>query len=227
MIQDVPIDSRTFLSLIRQPLEERNSAKLARVLRNHWTDRDILPLLESAQPDVRKMAALALGLIGGIHCVTALAGALKDSDPIVNQMAEHALWTLWFRAGRADAHQRVLEGTRYLNGRQLESAEQCFTQAIEFDPTYAEAYNQRSLARYLMENFKLSLEDGLKTVQLMPMHFGAWSGMGHSHAHLHQAEQALRCYHRALDINPYLNCIREIIDELESVRALNEEPYDA
>lgn len=179
-----------------------------------------MSLLDAPHADVRKMAALALGLVGETSCVTALAACLRDTDPVVNQMAEHALWTLWFRAGRADAHQRVLEGTRYMNARQFESAEECFSTAIEFDPTYAEAYNQRSLARYLMDNYRLSVEDAQKTVQLMPMHFGAWSGMGHCHAHLGRPAKALECYHRALAINPYLTCIQQIVEELEGAATL-------
>jgi tetratricopeptide (TPR) repeat protein len=212
------IDPEQFVALVRKPLEERNSAKLAGVLHEHWSEEQISSLLHSGHNDARKLATLALGLTGGVHCVTALATQLRDDDPMVNQMAEHALWTIWFRAGKCPAHQRVLEGTRLMNARRFEEAEDAFCQAIELDPVYAEAYNQRSLARYLMENYRLSVQDAEKTVQLMPMHFGAWSGMGHCYAHLGQRVRALECYHRALAINPYLHCIGQIIEELEAPR---------
>lgn len=212
----VKIDPEQFVALVRKPLEERNSQKLAELLHEHWSDQDIGSLLDSGHDDARKLATLALGLIGDVHCVTALATQLRDSDPMVNQMAEHALWTIWFRAGACSAHQRVLEGTRLMNSRQFEAAEEAFCEAISLDPVYAEAYNQRALARYLMENYRLSVEDGEKTVQLMPMHFGAWSGMGHCYAHLGQRSRALDCYHRALSVNPYLHCIRQIVRELET-----------
>lgn len=211
----VYIDPEQFVSLVRKPLEERNTGKLAQLLHEHWTDQEIGSLLDSGHTDARKLAALALGLIGDVHCVTALANQLRDGDPMVNQMAEHALWTIWFRAGKCAAHQCVLEGTRRLNHRNYAEAELSFCQAIELDPVYAEAYNQRSLTRYLMENYRLSVEDAQKTVQLMPMHFGAWSGMGHCYAHMGQRSRALDAYRRAVAINPYLSCIRQIIRELE------------
>jgi tetratricopeptide (TPR) repeat protein len=214
----VKIDPEEFVALVRKPLEERNTAKLARLVHDHWTDQDISSLLDSGHDDARKLATLALGLVGDVHCVTALATQLRDRDPMVNQMAEHALWTIWFRAGTPSSHQRVLHGTRLMNAKQYEDAEEAFCQAIDLDPVYAEAYNQRSLARYLMENYRLSVEDAGKTVQLMPMHFGAWAGMGHCYAHLGQRSRALECYHRALAVNPYLQCIRQIIHELETPR---------
>ena len=214
----IKIDPEQFVALVRTPLESRNSQQLAQLLHEHWTDQEIGSLLDSDHDDARKLATLALGLIGDVHCVTALAAQLHDSDPMVNQMAEHALWTIWFRAGASSAHQRVLQGTRLMNSRQYQDAEEAFSQAIDLDPVYAEAYNQRSLARYLMENYRLSVEDAEKTVQLMPMHFGAWSGMGHCYAHLGQKSRALDCYRRALSINPCLHCIREIIEELEAPR---------
>ena len=49
----------------------------------------------------------------------------------------------------------------------------------------------------------------------MPIHFGAWAGMGHCHAHQGKLHQAVECYERALSINPHMTQVRQAIAELK------------
>jgi cytochrome c-type biogenesis protein CcmH/NrfG len=60
-----------------------------------------------------------------------------------------------------------------------------------------------------------SIADCQQAVERMPCHFGAWAGLGHGHAHLGQTCDAIRCYRRALQINPHLECIAEAVKELQ------------
>ena len=48
----------------------------------------------------------------------------------------------------------------------------------------------------------------------MPLHFGAWSGLGHSHLAIGNHEAALKAYEKALKVNPHLDCIAELVQEL-------------
>ena len=150
----------------------------------------------------------------------ALAACLRDPDPVVNQMAEHALWTLWFRAGRADAHQRVLEGTRYMNARQLESAEECFSAAIEFDP--------RLMPRPIpaqpgtLPDGELPPERGGRPKNRCSLCNALWRP-GPAWATVMLTWDGRRRRWNAiagLQINPYLTCIQQIVDELESAATL-------
>ena len=59
------------------------------------------------------------------------------------------------------------------------------------------------------------MEDCRRAVEHMPLHFGAWAGMGHCHAHLGRIQEAVECYRRALSINPHLDGIPQAILELE------------
>lgn len=208
------IDSQQFVSLLRAPLEENDTATLAKLVQEHWSIDEIHDLLDSDHADARKVAALCLGVIGDSRSITALATCLRDRDPMVNQMAEHALWMIWFRCGNKPAQEALLRGSSLVNSNQIKQALGEFDAAIRLDPTFAEAFNQRAIAHYLAEDYHASIEDGELTVQLMPTHFGAWAGLGHCYAHLGDAQRALNCYRRALAINPYLSCIREIIGEI-------------
>ena len=133
---------------------------------------------------------------------------------MVNQMAEHALWSIWFRCGTCEANHELCRGTRSVNHKEYEEAISRFTRAIEIDPTFAEAYNQRAIVKYLQERYDESLEDCVRAVERMPCHFGAWAGMGHCHAQQGRLSEALECYKKALSINPHLAGVRQMVREL-------------
>jgi tetratricopeptide (TPR) repeat protein len=143
-----------------------------------------------------------------------LSQQLKDPDPMTNQMAEHALWSIWFRCGAACANKHLCRGSKAVERRDFDAAVQHFTQAIEADPSFAEPYNQRAIVKYLTERYQESIDDCRQAVERMPCHFGAWAGMGHCHAHLGQLNEALDCYKQALEINPHLEGIVEAVGEL-------------
>lgn len=199
-----------------QPLLCRQDLKgLCAVLRANWSQAQMLQLLKSDNPDARKVAGLALGLLGDRACIDPLARQLADVDPMVNQMAEHALWSIWFRMGKRCANEEIMKGLREVNRREFDRAILHFSRAIELDPTFAEAYNQRAIVNYLREDFAESARDCRRCVKLMPCHFGAWAGLGHCFAHLNRLCDALHCYEKALDINPHLTCVRDAVGELK------------
>jgi len=209
-----PINSTEFVALVQPLLEVRDVKGLKCLLKSHWTHAQIATLFQCDNPDVRKMAALAFSLVGKKCCLPKLAPLLKDADPVVNQMAEHAMWSVWFACGSPDANQELCRGSQALNRRDYEGAIEAFSHAIELDHGFAEAYNQRAIAKYLQERYDESIRDCQAAVERMPCHFGAWAGMGHCHAHQGRAAEAIEAYQMALSINPHIEGIRQAIDEL-------------
>jgi len=203
-----------FVAAVTPLLERRDLSALLQFLRQNWTGEQIVELLKSRHCDARKVAALALSLVGGACCLKPLSEQLKDPDPIVNEMAEHALWSIWFRSGCPQANEQLGRGAQAMDRRDMEEAIKYFTRAIEIDPNFAEAYNQRAIAYYLLDQWEKSKSDCQKTVDLMPCHFGAWAGLGHCHAHEGRLDEALRCYQQALAINPHFECLAEAVAEL-------------
>lgn len=209
------IDPGEFVASIHPLIEAQDHGALLRLLESRWSCTQITRLLKDPCDDVRKVAALALALVGGQCCVPAIAEQLKDPDPMVNQMAEHALWSIWFRCGTPDANHALCRGTRALDQKDYDAATCHFSRAIDLDPTFAEAYNQRAIVKYLQERYAESMEDCTRAIERMPSHFGAWSGMGHCHAQEGRFAEALACYSRALEINPHFGGIRQAICELK------------
>ena len=209
-----PVDPVEFVGVVKPLLEARDLEGLLSTLKGRWTADQIVSLLSCKHCDARKVAALSLGLVGGRCCIPPLAARLKDSDKMVNQMAEHALWSVWFRSGTPEANHEVCRGTRALGRRDFAHALSHFDRAAALDPTFAEAYNQRAIVHYLSEGFEASIDDCHRAVSRMPCHFGAWAGMGHCHAHLGKHDEAIRSYEKALEINPRLEGVRQGIESL-------------
>ena len=208
------IDPQQFVAAVTPLLEGQDLGKLVTLLKSNWSHRQITSLFTADLPDARKVAAFAFGLVGQKCCVNKLAPLLHDPDPMVHQMAEHALWSVWLRSGSCEANHEVARGTRALNRRDFDHALSHFNRAVELDPSFAEAYNQRAIVLYLQEQFERSVEECRHTVSRMPCHFGAWAGMGHGYAHLGRRDEAIRCYEKALEINPRQEGMRQGIESL-------------
>lgn len=208
------VDPKHFVQSLEPLLAAGDTQSLVGFLKRHYRKQQLMDLLFCKCSDARKVAALCLALVGCRRCVDVLLTQLKDPDPVINQMAEHALWSIWLRSGTPDANQEVCRGSRALQHMEIDRAIEHFDRAIQLDPDFAEAYNQRALAHYLAERWEQSIQDCHQALSRMPGHFGAWSGMGHCHAHLERYADAVDCYEKALAINPHLSCIAETIQEL-------------
>jgi tetratricopeptide (TPR) repeat protein len=210
-----PINPDCFIRLVHPRLERQDLPGLLTLLKTKWSYEQIRSLLRSDHTDARKVALLALGLVAPSCCIPELAHHLKDADKMVNEMAEHALWSVWFRAGNDRANHELARGAQAMERRNFEHAIEHFDRAIEACPTFAEAYNQRALANYLMERYEQSIPDCERAVELMPCHFGALAGLGHSFAHLGRNREAVEAYEQALEVNPHLECIRQTVEHLK------------
>lgn len=208
------VDPVEFVKTVKPVLERKDLSGLLTLLKSRWSSAQIVSLLASPCCDARKVAALSLGLVGGKCCLHELAGQLRDPDPMVNQMAEHAMWSIWFRGGTEEANHHLCRGAKAIDRGDYVHAITHFDQALRLCPDFSEAYNQRALAEYLLERFDASILDCRKTIERMPIHFGAWAGMGHCHAHQGRLPEAVSCYEKALSINPHMTQIREAVDEL-------------
>jgi len=208
------IEPQSFVSVVRPLLESNDPQGLVDAIRLRWNTGQITRLLTSPDRDARKVALVCLAMVGDRDCIDPVQSQLADPDPTLNQMAEHALWSIWFRCGSPQANIELCRGSKAMGCRNMDQAIEHFHRAIAIDPQFAEPYNQRAIARFLSEEFEESIADCRKAVRLMPGHFGALAGMGHCFLHLGQLEHALRSYERALAVNPHLCCIHQTVAEI-------------
>ena len=210
------VDPITFVAKVRPMLAARDSCGLVELLKNGWSMKRLVGFLSAPQCDVRKVAVVCMSLVGDLSTVEPVSRLLAEPDSMVNQLAEHALWTIWFRAGTDNANHELCRGAKALARREFDRAIGHFGAAIAEVPDFAEAFNQRAIAHYLSDRYEESIADCRRTVELIPCHFGAWAGMGHSHLHLDQFADALRCYDRAMAINPHLDSLRQAAEQIRT-----------
>lgn len=190
--------------------------KFRRAVEARYNEASLDRLLNSGTPEVRRAAVLALGMVGTLSVNLSLASLLHDEDGQVSEMAADALWSLWFRADKEE-HNRELQRLIRLEVTASNSEDVLagFQALIRKAPRFAEAYNQRAIVHYRLEDFGKSILDCEKVLRLNPVHFGAASGMGQCFMKQRKLRAALRCYRRAHRINPRLDGIPEVIQSIE------------
>ena len=171
-------------------------------------------LIRSADAEARRQAALALGETGVMSDAPALVDALRDPDPVVRAIAESSLWQIWTRSGDAETDRVLTEGVELLEGRRLRGAVEVFTVVIRRRPEFAEGWNKRATAYYLLGEYRESLADCDEVIRRNPYHFGALSGSGMNYLELDEPARALDYFERALAVNPNLEQIEQAIQAL-------------
>ena len=111
----------------------------------------------------------------------------------------------------------LIQGTRLMNGGELNKAYQLFSQIIATEPDWSEAWNKRATVLYLMNQFQSSLNDIEITLALEPRHFGALSGQALNYIELKQYEKAIESYEAAQKIYPLLDSAKKMIPALQEL----------
>lgn len=206
-----PINIDAFLGQLGPALQTANADLVAQTILRHWQPGQLCQLLQHEQVEVRRVGCVALGLVGGVQQLRCLCEALRDEDEQVNRLAEHAMWTIWFRGGSQRAQRHFKRGLQAIERGQPQQAIAWFDDALAADSQFAEAYNQRALACYQLERWHEALADAQEAVERMPVHFGAWACMGHVYAQLDDLNRAAECYRKALKINPNMHGVADAL----------------
>jgi tetratricopeptide (TPR) repeat protein len=180
-----------------------------------YTEGTLQRLLAHADAETRRAAVLALGLFGTMDSNGPLARVLHDDDSPTARMAADSLWQLWFRGGTEEQNadlQRVLHLPDFLEI--LAGLDDLVREA----PRFAEVYNQRAILHFRRGDFRRSVADCERALELNPFHFGAQAGMGQCFMKLRKPKAALRAFRQALQTNPTLTHLSETIETLERDR---------
>ncbi len=155
-------------------------------------------------------------MIGSFQSNSAVARGLRDSDPAVRNLAQNALWAIWFRADTPE-HNAMLQEVRDLIGRErYREAEDMAGQLIRKAPAFAEAYNQRAIALFFQGKIAESAADCRRVLDRNPYHIGALGGLGQSYLKLGKRRDALSTFRKALVIQPYSASLKQTVQALEA-----------
>ena len=159
------------------------------------------------QPDASPTAAQQIDrLLGELH---------EAEDEASAKRIEQSVWQAWMRSGSPTVDLLVQQAEKAIGENQHRIAISILSAAIELEPDFPEAWNRRATAYYLNRQYKRSLADAERVLELEPRHFAALAGLGVLHRELGDDRAALQAFRRALAIHPFLSVARRAVKELE------------
>ena len=81
-------------------------------------------------------------------------------------------------------------------------------------PNYVEGWNRRATVHFLMQNYRKSMADIDRVLQLEPRHFGALAGMAQIMETTGRKQLALQAWQKVLDIYPMQRSAQEKVAKL-------------
>lgn len=205
------------------------------------------PVLEQAPAPVQEALQLVLGSLAPIEARLGAVQALGDmmappynleaaEDALheilceaqgedgqrIADAAEVALWSGWHLSGKEEIDSALQRGMAMMEKEQTEEAVLIFTEIISKCPEFAEGWNKRATANFVLKRYEDSLSDGLKTLQLKPRHFGCLAGLGMVHQAMGDNVQALKSFKAAVHVHPRIEGARRIAERLELQNVVNE-----
>ena len=147
-----------------------------------------------------------------------LFNELKVNKAKVAAIVEQEIWSLWSTHPTDEKlTARLEEGSMFVRNQQPKRAREIFTEVINLDENWAEAWNKRATVLYMLGEYQKSQEDIDKVLELEPRHFGALAGQGLVNIQLKNFEKAIRSYKKAQEIYPYMRSPEIMIKQIEDL----------
>jgi len=144
-----------------------------------------------------------------------LFGALKAApDAESAKQVENRIWALWLASGSDTANLLMTRAKSAIDSNNLDLAVQLLDAIVKIKPDYIEAWNRRATLHYMRKEYGQSMEDIRQVLIREPRHFGAMSGLGMILQEFGDEKRALDVFRRALEINPHLPKIDEMVKGL-------------
>jgi tetratricopeptide (TPR) repeat protein len=143
---------------------------------------------------------------------------LKINNSALTNTTEQKIWEIWStHPHNKELTKRLAEGSSLVRNKQLSKAINIFTEVIDLDPKWAEAWNKRATVLYMIGDYKASQKDIDKVLELEKRHFGALAGQGLVNIKLENYEKAIQSYKKAKEIYPNMQSPDVMIKQIEEL----------
>lgn len=131
------------------------------------------------------------------------------------EKVEGEIGRIWARSGSASMDLLLRRGNEAMEAEDLPTAIEHFSALVELAPDFAEGWNARATAFYMMGEFSLSMADIEHVLVLEPRHFGALSGLAFIFEAMDEPARALEVFEAVHRITPNRPNVNESIARLE------------
>jgi tetratricopeptide (TPR) repeat protein len=144
-----------------------------------------------------------------------LFGALKAApDEDSAKLVENRIWALWLASGSDTANILMNRAKSAIDANELDVALKLLNALVKLKPDYIEAWNRRATLHYMRKEYGEAMADIRQVLIREPRHFGAISGLGMILNEFGDEKHALDAFRRALEINPHMSKIDEMVKSL-------------
>jgi len=143
---------------------------------------------------------------------------LKVDNVSLANVVEQKIWKVWStHPNSKDLTMMLTLGSDFVNNKELEKAIEIFSNVIDLDPSWAEAWNKRATVYYMIGEFEKSQADINKVLELESRHFGALAGQGLVNIELKNYEKAIKSYQQAQEIYPSMQSPNIMIEKIKKL----------
>lgn len=122
---------------------------------------------------------------------------------------------IWSRSGSPSMDLLLRRGTEAIEAEDYPAAVEHLSALIDHAPDFAEGWNARATAFYLMGEYSLSISDVEHVLSLEPRHFGALTGLGFMLEQMNEPDMALRALEAVQELNPNSPSINDAVARLK------------
>lgn len=157
-----------------------------------------------ADPAQRKQA------LDDFYGQLATAKTAEAAQPI-----EQDIEQIWNSSGSDTIDLLMTRAQGFIKGNDLDLAGQVLDAVVELAPDDAEAWHRRALLHYMQKDYDQALADLKHALALDPKHYAALEGLGSVLEALGDKKGALAAYRQALQVNPFLDAVKQSVDQLK------------
>src|SRR6056300_395505 len=147
-----------------------------------------------------------------------LFNELKINNLSLVYGTEQKIWEIWStHPTDENLTLELLKGSNLMQGDTISESIKIFSKLIKLDPNWAEAWNKRATALYLIGDYEGSQKDIDRVLELESRHFGALAGQGLVNIKLENYEKAIESYKRAQEIYPAMQSPKIMIEKIQEL----------
>ncbi|MET0606231.1 MAG: tetratricopeptide repeat protein [Beijerinckiaceae bacterium] len=122
----------------------------------------------------------------------------------------------WLRSGSDVVDLLMSRGMSAMQQKDqdLPQAIELFDRVLQLEPQFAEAYNKRATAFFLLGDYQRSMLDVRETLAREPRHYGALAGLGQILLVNGDKKRAMEAFRKASQLNPRMPNVKAVIERL-------------
>ncbi len=143
---------------------------------------------------------------------------LRINNVSSSSVIEQKIWKLWSQhPTNQNLTIKLEKGSEFVREQKLLEAIEIFSEVIELDPEWAEAWNKRATVLYMLGDYQKSQDDINIVLNLEKRHFGALAGQGLVNIQLKNYEKAIESYKKAQEIYPSMKSPKIMIEQIKEL----------